>query len=100
MYNYSNFKKNQKAVALGYDKKKDDAPKVLASGKGVIAEKIIEIARDNNVPMHRDADLVEILSLLEIDESIPIEVYSVVAKIFTYIYEQNNQKKLNKLKNL
>jgi flagellar biosynthesis protein len=67
MYNYSNFKKNQKAVALSYDKKKDDAPKVLASGKGIIAEKIIEIARDNNVPMHRDADLVEILSLLEID---------------------------------
>ena len=41
--------------------------------------------------MHRNADLVEILSLLEIDESIPIEVYSVVAKIFTYIYEQNQQ---------
>jgi flagellar biosynthesis protein len=100
MYNYSNFKKNQKAVALGYDEKKDNAPKVLASGKGLIAEKIIEIARDNNIPMHRDADLVEILSLLEIDESIPIEVYSVVAKIFTFIYEQNTQKKLNKLKNL
>ena len=50
--------------------------------------------------MHRNADLVEILSLLEIDESIPIEVYSVVAKIFTYIYEQNQQKKLNKLKKL
>ena len=98
MYNYSNFKKNQKAVALGYDEKKDNAPKVLASGKGLIAEKIIEIARDNNIPMHRNADLVEILSLLEIDESIPIEVYSVVAKIFTYIYEQNQQKKLNKLK--
>lgn len=100
MYNYSNFKKNQKAVALGYDEKKDNAPKVLASGKGLIAEKIIEIARDNNIPMHRNADLVEILSLLEIDESIPIEVYSVVAKIFTYIYEQNQQKKLNKLKKL
>lgn len=100
MYNYSNFRKNQRAVALGYNEKEDDAPKVLASGKGLIAEKIIEIARENNVPMHRDADLVEILSLLEIDESIPIEVYSVVAKIFTYIYEQNKQKKLNKLKNL
>ena len=100
MYNYSNLGKNQKAVALSYDKKKDDAPKVLASGKGVIAEKIIEIARDNNVPMHKDADLVEILSLLDINESIPIEVYSVVAKIFTYIYEQDKEKKLNKLKNL
>lgn len=100
MYHYSNFRKNQKAVALGYDEKKDDAPKVLASGKGLIAEKIIEIARDNNIPMHKDTDLVEILSLLEIDESIPIEVYSVVAKIFTYIYEQNKQKKLNKLKKL
>ncbi len=100
MYNYSNFRKNQKAVALGYDEKKDDAPKVLASGKGIIAEQIIKIARDGNIPMHKDADLIEILSLLEIDESIPIEVYSVVAKIFTYIYEQNKQKKLNKLKTL
>lgn len=93
MYNYSNFQKNQKAVALGFNEKVDHAPKVLASGRGVVAEQIVQIARDNNIPMHRDVNLVEVLSVLEIDEYIPIEVYSVVAKIFTYIYEQEQKKK-------
>jgi flagellar biosynthesis protein len=100
MYNYTNFQKGQKAVALGYDKKKDDAPKVLASGHGVIAEKIIDIAKDSNIPLHKDADLVEVLSVLEIDEYIPLEVYSVVAEIFTYIYEQNEQKRQKKLRKI
>jgi flagellar biosynthesis protein len=67
MYNYKNFQKNQKAVALGYEKNQDYAPKVLASGKGMVAEKIIELAKENNIPLHRDADLVEILSVLEIN---------------------------------
>lgn len=97
MYNYTNFKKGQKAVALGYDKKQDAAPKVLASGHGLIAQKIIEIAKDSNIPLHKDSDLIEILSILEIDEYIPVEVYSVVAEVFTYIYEQNEKKKQNKL---
>ncbi len=100
MYHYNNFQKNQKAVALGFDKKKDAAPKVLAAGKGAIAEKIVQIARENNVPMHKDANLVEILSILDIDEYIPLEVYSVVAEIFTYIYEQEAKKKQNRMRRL
>ena len=98
MYHYKNFQKNQKAVALGFEEKVDHAPKILGSGNGIIAEKIIEIARKNNVPIHKDADLVEVLSVLEIDEYIPLEVYSIVAEIFTYIYEQNEKKKRNRLK--
>ncbi len=98
MYNYSNFQKNQKAVALGYDENSDDAPKLLASGNGLIAEKIIELARQNNVPLHRDANLVEVLSVLAIDEYIPLEVYSVIAEIFTHIYEQEEKKKQNKMR--
>lgn len=93
MYNYSNFGKNQKAVALGYDEKKDDAPKVLASGKGIIAEKIIEIARANNIPIHKNTHLTEILSVLEVNEAIPVSVYSIVAKILTHIYEQERKRK-------
>jgi len=100
MYNYKNFQKNQKAVALGYEENQDHAPKVLASGKGLIAEKIIELAKENNIPLHRDADLVEVLSVLEINEYIPLEVYSVLAEIFTYIYEQEAKKKQNKMKRL
>lgn len=98
MYHYSNSIKSQKAVALEYKEKVNDAPKVVASGRGVMAEKIIELARENNIPLHSDADLVEILSVLEIDATIPVEVYSVVAEIFTHIYEQNEIRKQNKMK--
>ena len=100
MYHYNNFQKNQKAVALGFDKNKDAAPKVLAGGKGMVAEKIVQIARENNIHVHKDTNLVEILSILDIDEYIPLEVYSVVAEIFTYIYEQEAKKKQNKMKRL
>ena len=89
VYHYNNFQKGKKAVALGYDSTKDDAPKVIATGKGVIADQIINIAKSNNIPLHYDADLVEILSLLEIDAYIPLEVYGIVAEILSYIYKQN-----------
>lgn len=98
MYNYSNFNKSQKAVALEYQEKKDIAPKVTASGRGLIAEKIIELAQENNIPIRSDADLVEILSVLEIDEYIPLEVYSVVAEIFSHIYAKNEKMKSQKLR--
>ena len=94
MYKYNNSHKNAKAVALGFDEKKDHAPKVLASGRGQIADKIMQIAKENNIPMHQDTDLVEILSLLDIEEYIPLEVYSVVAEIFIHVYEHNEKKKI------
>jgi flagellar biosynthesis protein len=98
MYNYRNFQKGQKAVALGFNEKEDSAPKVLASGAGFMAEQIIDIAKENNIPVHRDGDLAQILSVLEIDSYIPIEVYGTVAKILSYIYEQNRIAKLRKMK--
>ncbi len=98
-YNYKNSPKGQRAVALGYDEKKDIAPKIVASGKGVIAEQIIEIAKINNIPIHQDADLAQVLSLLEINAYIPMEVYGTVAQILSYIYKQNNLAKQNKVKN-
>jgi len=98
MYNYSNFQKGQKAVALGYDDKEDIAPKVVASGSGLIAEQIINIARENNIPIYQDAELAQILSVLEISEYIPVEVYSAVAEILSYIYQQDYIAKQKKLK--
>ncbi|MFK7973759.1 MAG: EscU/YscU/HrcU family type III secretion system export apparatus switch protein [Rickettsiaceae bacterium] len=95
MYYYNNLQKKQKAVALGFDEKVDNAPKVLASGSGLVAEQIVQVARDNNIPLHQDIDLVEILSVLEINDHIPLEVYSVVAEVFSYIYEQEVKKKKN-----
>ena len=97
MYNnYNNLRKTQKAIALGYDEDKDHAPKVLATGKEFHADKIIEIAKEHNIPIHKDSDLAEILILLDINEYIPLEVYSVVAEILTHIYEQNDNKKNRK----
>jgi flagellar biosynthesis protein len=84
--------KQKKAVALKYGEE-DAVPKVSAKGKGWLAEKIIEIAKEHDLPIRTDADLVEILEKVELDQEIPLEVYAVVAEIFAYIYRVNQQKK-------
>jgi len=76
----------RKAVALKYSPPEDVAPKISASGRGVVAEKIIEIARKKNVPIREDPELVDILSMLDLDEAIPPQVYHVVAEILTFVY--------------
>ena len=81
------------AVALGYDQKKDNAPKVLAKGQGEIAEKIIEIARANNIEIRQDADLLQILKAVDINQEIPLEAFAAVAEIISYIYQQNGKMK-------
>ena len=73
------------AVALAYDPNEDGAPKVIASGKGALAEKIIEQANDNKIPVHEDDKLAETLSRLEIGEMIPPELYEVVAEILVFV---------------
>ncbi len=73
------------AVALGYDPGEDGAPKVIASGKGAIAEKIIEQAKENKIPVHEDDKLANTLSKLEIGEMIPPELYEVVAEILVFV---------------
>jgi flagellar biosynthesis protein len=76
----------QKAVALTYDMGSDPAPKIVAKGHGPIAEQIIKIAEENGIAIHTDADLVEILAVLELDSFIPLEAYTAVAEILRYIY--------------
>ena len=73
------------AVALGYDPNEDGAPKVIASGKGALAEKIIEQAKENKIPVHEDSKLADTLSRLEIGEVIPPELYEVVAEILVFV---------------
>jgi flagellar biosynthesis protein len=73
------------AVALGYDPNEDGAPKVIASGRGALAEKIIEQAKDNKIPVHQDDKLADTLSRLEIGEMIPPELYEVVAEILVFV---------------
>ena len=77
-------KKIKTAVALSYDPD-EDAPKVIASGKGALAERIIEKAKESNVAVHRDDKLPDTLSKLEIGDMIPPELYEVVAEILIFV---------------
>ncbi|WP_026512886.1 EscU/YscU/HrcU family type III secretion system export apparatus switch protein [Butyrivibrio sp. LB2008] len=78
-------KKIKTAVALGYDPNENGAPVVLASGKGALAEKIIEQAQENKIPVHEDSKLADTLSKLEIGEMIPPELYEVVAEVLVFV---------------
>jgi flagellar biosynthesis protein len=80
-----------KAVALKYDGKKDRAPRVVAKGRGRIAEKIIEIAKENNVPLYEDKNLVPILEALDLETDIPPELYRAVAEVLAFIYRLNGK---------
>lgn len=79
----------KKAVALGYDQEHDEAPRVIANGEGHIAQQIIAIAEEHGIHVRRDKELVEILSHLEIDSIIPLEAYTAVAEILSYVYRVN-----------
>ena len=85
----------QKAAALQYDHLTENAPKVVAKGQGAVAKNIIKIAKDNNLPIKKDEDLIELLSKLDIDKEIPTEMYKAVAEIFSFIYGITNKKEEN-----
>jgi flagellar biosynthesis protein len=76
----------KKAVAIKYEST-DNAPKVVAKGRGYIADKIIQLAKQHGVPLKEDEALVEILSKLDIYEEIPIELYKAVAEILVFVYK-------------
>jgi flagellar biosynthesis protein len=79
------------ALALRYDRDREKAPRVLAKGKGRIAEEILRVAQENGVPVREDADLIELLYPLELGEEIPPELYRVVAELLAYIYKMNKK---------
>ncbi len=81
----------QKAVALEYDRKKGDAPRVTAKGKGKVAEKIIELAKKHDIPIKDDPDLIEVLSSLDINQEIPSEIYAAVAELLAFVYSMNTK---------
>ncbi|MBA1432522.1 MAG: EscU/YscU/HrcU family type III secretion system export apparatus switch protein [Epsilonproteobacteria bacterium] len=78
--------KKKEAVALKYNQEKNKAPTVTAKGKGKTAQKIIELAKLNDIPVKKDEDLVELLSKVELDKEIPAEMYKAVAEVFSFIY--------------
>lgn len=88
-------KEKKKAVALRYDEHKENAPRVIAKGEGNIAQKIKQIAQENNIPVHQDDTLVELLAQVDVDYEIPPELYAAVAEILCWIYRANNELKEN-----
>ncbi|MBT3347859.1 MAG: flagellar biosynthesis protein FlhB [Thiotrichales bacterium] len=79
------------AVALRYEEGVG-APKVTAKGKGIIAEQIMEIARENDIPLYEEPELVELLSAVELDQEIPETLYIAVAEIIAFVYRIADEK--------
>ena len=82
-------KKTPKAVALKYDRHADAAPKVVAKGRGHIAEKIKRVAEEAGVPIMADENLVQVLEALDVDIEIPPELYRAVAEVLVFVYRLN-----------
>lgn len=76
--------KQKVAIALQYDPD-DDAPKVIATGRGILADKILDKAKEAEVPVYEDEKLAKTLSKLELGDMIPPELYSVVAEILVFV---------------
>lgn len=89
----NNHEKRKEAIALKYNTELDSAPKVVAKGKGVIADEILSKAKEFGVPIQEDPSLVEVLSQLDINQTIPEDLYSVVAELFAFIYRADQQLK-------
>jgi flagellar biosynthesis protein len=86
-----NPKDSRQAVALRYEPKRDRAPKVVAKGRSYLADKILELARQHNIPIRQDKNLLQILSRLDLNDEIPLEVYKAVAEILAFIYRLSNR---------
>jgi flagellar biosynthesis protein len=77
------------AVALKYDAATDNAPKFIAKGRGLVAEKIMALAREQGIPMREDPDLVQMLTQIDLDQAIPPSLYKIVAELLAFVYRLN-----------
>jgi flagellar biosynthesis protein len=82
--------KQKRVVALQYEQQKDLAPRVVAKGAGEVAEAILRLARQADVSVHQDEELVNALMKLELGSVIPEELYAVVAEVLAVVYQQRN----------
>ncbi|WP_350345069.1 EscU/YscU/HrcU family type III secretion system export apparatus switch protein [Proteinivorax tanatarense] len=83
--------KRDKAVALKYKKGEKASPQVVARGGGVVAEKIQQVAQENQIPLYNDKQLVEQLIRLEVSERIPPELYKAVAEVLVFVYSMDRE---------
>lgn len=79
----------QKSGRLEIRSRPGEAPVVVAKGKGLIADRILDAALEHGIPIQEDAALVEVLSKLDLDQQIPTELYDLVAEILTFIYRSD-----------
>jgi flagellar biosynthesis protein len=82
----------RKAAALRYAHGRDQAPKVVAKGRGKMADKIVALAREHNVPLVEDRNLVQMLDALDVETQIPAELYQAVAEVLVFVYRLNSNK--------
>lgn len=87
--NKENSSSKKSAVSLQYKKGKNAAPKVTAKGQGWVAEKIIKMARENNIPIREDKDLLNLLSEIDVGQEVPESLYKVVAELLAWVYQLN-----------
>jgi len=85
-------KKRDKAVALRYDKENTPAPAVTAKGHGVIAQQIVKLAKEADVPVVEDVALVSALLSLEVGDAVPDNLYQAVAKVLSFLYKLDKDK--------
>ncbi|HEY9722506.1 MAG TPA: EscU/YscU/HrcU family type III secretion system export apparatus switch protein [Oscillatoriaceae cyanobacterium] len=79
----------KRAIALRYERQKDEAPRVVATGQGLVAERMIEIAREHGVAVQENAELAEALSSVELGTVIPEQLYPVVAEVLVFVSRMN-----------
>ena len=81
----------KEAIALSYNPNEYDGPVVKAKGKGKVAENILQKAEENGVPVYEDPSLVALLGQLDLNQSIPEELYQAVAEVFAFIYRLDKE---------
>jgi flagellar biosynthesis protein len=81
----------KEAVAIRYDREKENAPRVIAKGKGFVAEQLLSIARRHAVPVYQNQTVTQLLMAVELDREIPPELYQAVANVLAYIYRLDGQ---------
>ena len=82
----------KKAAALKYDADRDRAPRLIAKGRGHVAEHILDVAQKSAIPVYKNKSLINMLMALEIDREIPPELYKAIAEVMAYVYRMDKSK--------
>jgi len=82
---------SKRVIGLRYDEAQDAAPRVIAKGEGLVADRVLALAEEHGIPVREDPDLLQLLSTADVGEEIPVEVYTAVAQVLTYLYGLNSE---------